>query len=85
MDRPRLLEGQTQKLLMRLLGLLAAIDPQVRQIDLVLELEIALRRAHPDGTGRSSQGGQHALEELAEVIGRGKVQLRQPGDLFKRR
>src|SRR5205823_2195723 len=79
----RLLKGDAQQLLVRLRRFLVAIEPEPLQVDLVLKLQVALRRAHPDGAGRSGQGRQDALEELSEVVGRKQVQLRQASNFLE--
>ncbi len=55
----------------------ALIQADLVHVDLVLELQIALRRAAPNRGGRRRQGGKHALEKFGIVVGRQHVLFRQ--------
>ncbi len=82
-QRTRFLEGTAEQFLVRLPRLVAAVQPEVLQIDLVLKLKVPLRRAHPDGPGRGGQRGQDTLEVLSEKVGREQVQFREPRDFLE--
>jgi hypothetical protein len=82
MQGPSLLERLPEQFIVTLprLFLLQADLPEV---DLVLQLQMALRRTHPDGAGRGGQPLDDPLEELAEVIGGLKVHFREAADLVE--
>ena len=64
------------------LPLVLAVEPDRLHVDLILQLQIALRRADPDGAGRRRDGGQHALQELAVIFCRRQIGLGEPGDFL---
>ena len=62
---------------------LGLVQADLLEIDLVLDLEVALGRAHPDGAGRGGQRLQQALEHFAVEHDRRHVGLAEARNLFK--
>src|SRR5262249_43139931 len=67
-----------EQLVVALPRLLALVEADLAEVDLELELKVALRRARPDGAGRGGERLKEALENLAVKGGRRHVGLAQP-------
>src|SRR5262249_5438268 len=76
------LRAQPKELVMRLPCRLACVETDLADVDLELQLEVSLRRANPDSTGRGGDGGEHSLQELAVIIRRGAIFLGKLGNFF---
>ena len=80
-QRSRFLAGLPQELIVS--GAAGFIQSDLADVNLVLELKIALLRANPHRAGASRQALHHAFEKLAMVFGRRKIALGEPGDLIE--
>ncbi len=76
-------DGQAQQLAVGLANLVGLVQADLLEVDLVLDLEIALRRARPDGAGRGRERLQEALEQFAVEHDRRHVGLAEARNLFE--
>ena len=76
-------DGQAQQFAVALAHLVGLVEADLLEVDLELNLEIALRRARPDGAGGGGQRLQQPLEHFAVEHGRRHVGLAQARDLLQ--
>jgi hypothetical protein len=76
-------DGQAQQLAVALANLVGLIQPDFAELDLVLNLEIALGRARPDGASWGGQRLQETLEHLAVKDDRRHVGFAKARNLFE--
>ena len=83
--RPAHLGGHAQQFVVRLAVGVALVEADQVHLDLVLQLQVSLRRAHPHGARRRRHRVQDALEKLAVIITRRHVAFRVAGNLRDQR
>ncbi len=82
-DRLALSDGQAQQFAVALAHLIGLVEADFLEVNLELDLKVALGGARPDGAGRGGQRFQQPLEHVAVEHGRRHVRLAQPRNLVQ--